>query len=236
MDLLVGTFASRPLLIVRVFLGVVFFAHGSQKVFGWFGGGGLRGTIAYFKQALGVPPPLTVLAALTELLGGLAMIVGLLVNPTNPAARALSGGLEAAARNLGLQLDVLHASTERDIDDAFATLVQRRASALVIVADAFFNSRSEQLGALTLRHALPTIFQYPEFVDAGGLMSYSGSNADSYRWAGNYSGRILKGEKPADLPVQQSTKVELIINLKTARTLGLKVPPTLLARADEVIE
>jgi putative ABC transport system substrate-binding protein len=165
-----------------------------------------------------------------------ATIVGLLVNPTNPAARALSGGLEAAARDLGLQLDVLHASTERDIDDAFATLVQRRASALVIVADAFFNSRNEQLGALTLRHALPTIFQYPEFVDAGGLMSYSGSNADSYRWAGNYSGRILKGEKPADLPVQQSTKVELIINLKTARTLGLKVPPTLLARADEVIE
>ena len=159
-----------------------------------------------------------------------ATIVGLLVNPTNPAARALSGGLEAAARNLGLQLDVLHASTERGIDDAFATLVQRRASALVIVADAFFNSRNEQLGALTLR------FQYPEFVDAGGLMSYSGSNADSYRWAGNYSGRILKGEKPADLPVQQSTKVELIINLKTARALGLTVPPTLLARADEVIE
>ena len=115
---------------------------------------------------------------------------------------------------------------------SLATLVQRRASALVIVADAFFNSRNEQLGALTLR----PLFQYPEFVDAGGLMSYSGSNADPYRWAGNYSGRILKGEKPADLPVQQSTKVELIINLKTARTLGLKVPPTLLARADEVIE
>ena len=165
-----------------------------------------------------------------------ATIVGLLVNPTNPAARALSGGLEAAARTLGLQLDVLHASTERDIDDAFATLVQRRASALVIVADAFFISQSEQLGALTLRHALPTIFQYREFVDAGGLMSYSGSNTDSYRWAGNYSGRILKGEKPADLPVQQSTKVELIINLKTAKALGLEVPPTLLARADEVIE
>jgi putative ABC transport system substrate-binding protein len=165
-----------------------------------------------------------------------ATILGLLVNPTNPAARALSGGLEAAARTLGLQLDVLHASAERDIDDAFATLVQRRASALVIVADAFFNSQSEQLGALTLRHGLPTIFQYREFVVAGGLMGYSGSNADSYRWAGNYSGRILKGEKPADLPVQQSTKVELIINLKTAKALGLTVPPPLLARADEVIE
>jgi ABC-type uncharacterized transport system substrate-binding protein len=165
-----------------------------------------------------------------------ATIVGLLVNPTNPVARTLSRDLQAAARTLGLQLDILHASTERDIDDAFATLVQRRASALVIVADAFFNSRSEQLGALTLRHAVPSIFGYHEFVDAGGLMSYSGSITDSYRWAGNYSGRILRGEKPADLPVQQSTKVELIINLKTAKTLGLTVPPTLLARADEVIE
>jgi putative ABC transport system substrate-binding protein len=165
-----------------------------------------------------------------------AKIVGLLVNPTNPAARGLSRDLEAAARTLGLQLDILRASTERDIDDAFATLVQRRASALVIVADAFLNSQSEQLGALTLRHAIPTIFQYHEFVHAGGLMSYSGSNTDSYRWAGNYSGRILKGEKPADLPVQQSTKVELIINLKTAKALGITVPPTLLARADEVIE
>src|SRR5215211_7789392 len=165
-----------------------------------------------------------------------ATIEGLLVNPTNPVARALSRDLEAAAPTLGLQLDILHASTERDIDDAFATLVQRRASALVIVADPFFVSQSEQLGALTLRHAVPSIFQYPEFVDAGGLMSYSGSNADSYRWAGNYSGRILKGEKPADLPVQQSTKVELIINLKTAKALGLVVPTTLLARADEVIE
>jgi putative tryptophan/tyrosine transport system substrate-binding protein len=165
-----------------------------------------------------------------------ATVVGLLVNPTNPAARILSRGLEAAARTLGLQLDVLHASTERDIDDAFATLVQRRASALVIVPDALLNSQSEQLGALTLRHALPTVFQYRPFVAAGGLMSYSGSNTDSYRWAGNYSGRILKGEKPADLPVQQSTKVELIINLRTARVLGLKMPPMLLARADEVIE
>jgi ABC-type uncharacterized transport system substrate-binding protein len=165
-----------------------------------------------------------------------ATIVGLLVNPTNPVARALSRDLEAAAPTLGLQLDILQASTERDIDNAFATLVQRRASALVIVADPFFVSQSEQLGALTLRHAVPSIFQYHEFVDAGGLMSYSGSNADSYRWAGNYSGRILKGEKPADLPVQQSTKVELIINLRTAKALGLEVPPTLLARADEVIE
>jgi putative tryptophan/tyrosine transport system substrate-binding protein len=165
-----------------------------------------------------------------------ATVVGLLVNPTNPAARTLSRDLEAAARTLGLELDVLHASMEQHLDEAFAALVQRRASALVIVADAFFNMRSERLGALTLRHAVPAIFQYRAFVAAGGLMSYSGSNTDSYRWAGNYSGRILKGEKPADLPVQQSTKVELIINLKTAKALGLTVPPTLLARADEVIE
>jgi ABC-type uncharacterized transport system substrate-binding protein len=165
-----------------------------------------------------------------------ATVVGLLVNPTNPAARTLSRDLEAAARILGLELDVLHASMEQHLDEAFATLVQRRASALVIVADAFFNMRSERLGALTLRHAVPAVFQYRAFVAAGGLMSYSGSNTDSYRWAGNYSGRILKGEKPADLPVQQSTKVELIINLKTAKALGLAVPPTLLARADEVIE
>jgi ABC-type uncharacterized transport system substrate-binding protein len=165
-----------------------------------------------------------------------ATIVGLLVNPTNPAAWILSRDLEAAARTLGLRLDMLHASTDRDIDDAFATLVQRRASALVIVPDAFLTSRSEQLGALTLRHAVPTIYQYQEFVAAGGLMSYGGSFRDAYRWVGNYSGRILKGEKPADLPVQQSTKVELIINLKTAKALGLTVPLSLLGRADEVIE
>jgi putative ABC transport system substrate-binding protein len=165
-----------------------------------------------------------------------ATIIGLLINPTNPVANTLSRDLEAAARALGLELHVLHASNERDIDDAFATLVQRRAGALVIAADVFFNSRSEQLGSLTLRHAVPTIYDYHEFVEAGGLMSYGGSIRDSYRWAGNYSGRILKGEKPAELPVQQSTKIELIVNLKTAKALGLEIPPTLLARADEVIE
>jgi putative tryptophan/tyrosine transport system substrate-binding protein len=106
----------------------------------------------------------------------------------------------------------------------------------VIVADSLFNNQGERLGALTLRHALPAVFQYRAFAAAGGLMSYSGSNTDSYRWAGDYSGRIRKGKKPADLPVQQSTKVELIIKVKTARALGLSVPPSLLGRADEVIE
>jgi putative tryptophan/tyrosine transport system substrate-binding protein len=165
-----------------------------------------------------------------------ATTLGLLVNPANPVAETLSRDLKAAARTLGLELHVLPASTERQIDEAFATFSQLRASALVITSDVFFNSRSEQLGALTLRHSLPTIYGYHEFVQAGGLMSYGGSLAESYHWAGNYAGRILKGEKPADLPVQQSIKIELIINLKTAKALGLEVPATLVARADEVIE
>ena len=159
-----------------------------------------------------------------------ATAIALLVNPTNPIAETLARDLQAAARTLGLQLQVLHASTERDIDAAFATLIQLRAGVLVIGSDVFFNSRSEQLGALTLRHAVPTIYQYREFAAAGGLMSYGGSLADSYRQAGAYTGRILKGAKPADLPVQQSIKAELIINLKTAKVIRLTVPPTLLRR------
>jgi ABC-type uncharacterized transport system substrate-binding protein len=165
-----------------------------------------------------------------------ATIIALLVNPTNPVAETLARDLQAAARTIGLQLHILNASTERDIDDAFVNLAKLRASALVVGSDVFFNTRSEQLGALTVRHGVPTIYQYREFAAAGGLMSYSGSITDSYRRAGGYTGRILKGEKPADLPVQQSTKVELIINLKTAKTLGLTLPLSLLGRADEVIE
>jgi putative ABC transport system substrate-binding protein len=163
-----------------------------------------------------------------------ATVVALLVNPTNPIAETLD--LRAAARTLGLQLHVLRASTEGEIDDAFVILVRLRAGALVIGSDVFFNTRSEQLAALAVRHAVPAIFHLREFVAAGGLMSYGGSLRDSYRGAGGYTGRILKGDKPADLPVQQSTKVELIINLKTANALGLTIPLPLLARADEVIE
>jgi putative tryptophan/tyrosine transport system substrate-binding protein len=163
-------------------------------------------------------------------------IIAVLVNSTNPNTEALVRDLQAAARTLGLQLHVLHASTERDFDTVFATLVQLRAGALVIATDAVFVSRSEQLAALALRHAVPTIFQDREYAAAGGLMSYGGTVPDAYRLAGVYAGRILKGEKPADLPVQQATKVELSINLKTAKALGLTIPETLLATADQVIQ
>jgi putative ABC transport system substrate-binding protein len=164
-----------------------------------------------------------------------ASIIAALVNPSDPA-RAETESRDLQARALGLQLHVLHASTERDLDTVFASVGQLRAGGLAIGGDPFFNTRSAQLGALTLRHAVPTIYQFPEFTAAGGLMSYGGSLSDSYRWVGVYAGRILKGERPGDLPVQQTAKVELILNLKTAKTLGITVPLGLLARADEVIE
>ena len=163
--------------------------------------------------------------------------MAVLVNPANPTlAETNTKGLQAAARALGLELHVLNASTERDFDEIFAKLIQLRASGLVIVPDIFFSGHSEQLAALAVRHAVPTIYQNREFAVAGGLLSYGADTADAYRLTGNYVGRVLKGEKPADLPVQQATKVELYINLKTAKALGITVPPTLLARADEVIE
>ena len=166
-----------------------------------------------------------------------ATIVALLVNPTNPIlTEATTRDLQAAARALGLQLHVLHASSEREIDTAFATLVQLRAGALVIGADALFNSRSEQLAALTIRHRVPAIYQFREFVSPGGLMAYGSTVLDTYRPLGVYTGRILKGEKPADLPVQQATKVELVINMKTAKALALSIPMPLIGRVDEVIE
>jgi putative ABC transport system substrate-binding protein len=165
-----------------------------------------------------------------------AASIALLVNPTNPNAETLTRDLQAAARTLGPQLHVLHASTERDFDTVFASLARLRADGLVIGGDPIFNSRSGQLAALSLRHAVPAIYQYREFAAAGGLMSYGGSDTEASRLAGVYIGRILKGEKPGDLPVQQSTKVELIINLTTAKALGFTVPLALLTRADEVIE
>jgi putative ABC transport system substrate-binding protein len=165
-----------------------------------------------------------------------ATIIAFLQNPTNPLTETQSRDIQAAARALGLQLHILYASTERDFDTVFATLVRLQAGGLVIIADPFFQSRSEQLAALALRHALPAIAQLREFVVAGGAMSYGGSIREQLRQVGVYAGRILKGEKPADLPVQQSTKVELIINLKTTKALGLTVPLALVASADELIE
>src|SRR5215471_17438860 len=160
-----------------------------------------------------------------------------LVNPSNPAlAEINTRTLQTAARALGLRLHVLNASTERDFDAVFARLIELRAGGLVIGPDAFFTARCEQLAALAVRHAVPAVYEIREFVAAGGLMSYGGNLTDAYRLAGVYAARILKGEMPGDLPVQQTTKVELIINLKTARALGVTVPPTMLARAEEVIE
>jgi putative tryptophan/tyrosine transport system substrate-binding protein len=165
-------------------------------------------------------------------------IMAVLVNPLNNPATVETQVREAqqTANTLGLQVHVLEASTERELDGAFSTLTQLRAGGLVVSADTFFSGRSAELAALASRHGVPTISPYREFAEAGGLMSYGGSVTDQYRLVGVYTGRILKGAKPSELPVQQVTKVDLIINLKAAKVLGLAVPPTLLARADEVIE
>jgi putative tryptophan/tyrosine transport system substrate-binding protein len=174
-----------------------------------------------------------------ELLHGLipaARTVGALVNRMHPIAEAQSSELQAAARALGLKLQILDASTERDFDAVFARLVELQADGLVIATDGLFISQSEHLARLAVRHAMPAIFQLRTFAAAGGLMSYGGDFAEMYRQSGVYVGRILKGEKPVDLPVQQVTRVELVLNLKSAKTLGLEIPPSLLARADEVIE
>jgi putative ABC transport system substrate-binding protein len=192
-------------------------------------GGNLTGVTALSTE-LG-PKRLELLHELVPTAAGIAV----LINPNNDSVDVLKD-LQAAARTLGLQLHVLRASTERDIDTAFATLIQLRAGGLVIGNDAFFTSRSEQLAALAIRYAVPTIYQFREFAAGGGLMSYGGSVTDQYRLFGVYVGRILKGEKPADLAVQQATKIELIINLKTAKALSLTVPQTLIYRADEVID
>ncbi len=166
-----------------------------------------------------------------------ATILALLLNPTNAIAyENQSRSVQAAAQKFGLQLHVLHASTERDFDSVFAKFVQLRAGALVIGSDLFFTSRSEQLAALTVRHAVPSIYQFREFVAAGGLMGYGGNSTDWGYQGGIHTGRILAGAKPADLPVHQATKVELLINMKTAKALGLTFPITLLGRADAVIE
>ena len=165
-----------------------------------------------------------------------ARSIAVLLNPTAPNVETQSREVQAAARTLGVQLHILHASSEGDFDAAFARMAQLKADGLVIAPDAFFSGNTEKVAALTLRHAVPAIQAYRDFVTAGGLMSYGGSVAEYGRSVGLYTGRILRGEKPADLPVQQITKIEFIINLKTAKALGLTFPITLLGRADEVIE
>jgi putative ABC transport system substrate-binding protein len=165
-----------------------------------------------------------------------ATVIGVLVNPNGPDAEAQSQEAQAAGRALGRQIEVLNASNDREIEAAFAAFAERRAGALVIAADTFITSRGDQLVALAARYALPTIYPYREAAVAGGLMSYGPNLVDSYRQAGIYTGSILKGAKPADLPVLQPTKFEFVINIKTAAALGVDVPPKLLAFADEVIE
>jgi putative ABC transport system substrate-binding protein len=165
-----------------------------------------------------------------------ASIVALLINPTNPSSEIQSRDLQAAARTLGLQVQVLHASTEHDLEAIFASLPQLHASALMIGADPFLSGHGRQLAALTVTHAVPAISLYRDFAAAGGLLSYGPSLADGYHHSGTYVGRILKGEKPADLPVIQSVKFELVANLKAAKALGISFPLSLLASADEVIE
>ena len=165
-----------------------------------------------------------------------ADVFAVLINPTSPTANSQSRNLQTLARDRGLQLHILQASSERDFDTVFATLPQLRAAGLVFASDTLFGTHGEQLAALAVRHAVPAIHQSRDFTTAGGLMSYGGSFAESHRQAGVYTGRIIKGAKPADLPVQQVTKVELFINLKAAKTLGVTFPPSLLGRADDVIQ
>jgi len=175
------------------------------------------------------------LALLHELVPSIATI-GFLENPNNPAFEVTTRDVLAAAPLIGLKVQILKAGTDREIDAAFVSLVQARTGALLVGDDPFFNNRIERLIELAARHAIPTMYLFREFVVAGGLISYGVSLIDAYRQVGLYTGRILKGEKPADLPVQQITKLELMINLKTAKALGLQIPDKLLALADEVIE
>jgi putative tryptophan/tyrosine transport system substrate-binding protein len=165
-----------------------------------------------------------------------AMKIGVLVNPRNPNAQTIATELQTAAGALGLQIHIVNAATDGEFGTAFTTLVQQQAGALVVAADPFFTDRREALVALAAQHALPAIYEWREFAAAGGLVSYGTIISDAYRQAGVYTGRILKGEKAADLPVQQPTKFELVINIKTAKTLGITVPQTLAVAADEVIE
>jgi putative ABC transport system substrate-binding protein len=193
-------------------------------------GGNLTGMV--FMTAEMVPKRLELVSELVPQAG----VIALLVNPNNPLPEPIMREVQDAAHAKGLQLRILKAATEAEIDSAFATLVQLHAGALILGPDPFLNSRREQLIALASRYAVPAIYDFREHAAAGGLISYGPSLAAASRQSGTYAGRILKGVKPADLPVQQPTTFELVVNLKTAKALGVAVPPSILARADEVIE
>ncbi|MFI4947365.1 MAG: ABC transporter substrate-binding protein [Alphaproteobacteria bacterium] len=193
-------------------------------------GGNITGVAILFRELW--PKRLELLHELVPKAGA----IGVLVNPANPLNASNTNNLQAAAKTLGLRLDVLQASTEHDIDLALATIQERRLDALLVSDDPFLGSRHAQLVALTARDRVPAIYAFRRYVDAGGLISYGPSLVAAHRICGDYAGRILKGANPAELPVQQSTKFELVINLKTAAALGLAVPPSLLARADDLIE
>ena len=193
-------------------------------------GGNITG-VTFFINTLGAKR----LELLRELVPS-ATVIGLLLNPRNPTSESQIRDVQAAARALGVELLILNASSERDIDAAFASLVQQRTNAVIVGADSMFVGRRDQVVGLAARHAMPAIYFLREFVEVGGLISYGASITDAYRLSGGYAGRILKGEKPADLPIQQTVKFESAINLKTAKALGLQVPDRLLVGADEVIE
>jgi putative ABC transport system substrate-binding protein len=192
--------------------------------------GSLTGFIIFGHEL--TPKRLELLSELVPQAG----VIALLVNPTKSDTEHLVRDMQEAARAKGVQLPIVTAGTEGEIDAVFASLVQLHVGALVVASDSFFSNRREQIVALASRHALPTIYDWREFAVPGGLISYGISFTDAYRQLGTYAGKILNGAKPADLPVQQPTKFELVINLNTARELGLTVPPSILARADEVIE
>jgi putative ABC transport system substrate-binding protein len=193
-------------------------------------GGNVTGVTLFFGELLAKR-----LELLRELVPG-ARVIGALLNPNNPNAEARSREVQAAARAIGRQIHVADAASENEIESSFAIFVQEGAKALLIGDDPFFESRRARLIALAARHSLPAIYDSRQYVTAGGLASYGTSFADTYRQAGSYVGKILSGAKPAELPVLQPTKFELVINLNTAKALNLEMPPTLLARADEVIE
>jgi len=193
-------------------------------------GGNITG-VTFFINTLGAKR----LELLHELVPG-ASLIGFLVNPRNPTTQSQTTDVQTAARKLGIDLLILNASSERDIDAAFAAFIEQRVNGVMVGVDAVFVSRSDQLVGLAARHAMPAMYYVREFADAGGLISYGASITDAYRMAGSYAGRILKGAKPADLPIQQTVKFELAINLKTANALGITVPQTLLVAADEVFE